>query len=60
MYAADLKYVTGTDQLHITIFQKLVIDENVKPKYLYSFFLCHIVGQNLTTVKIVCRFCVIC
>ena len=59
MYAADLKYVTGTDQLHITIFQKLVIDENVKPKYLY-FFLCDIVGQNLTTVKIECLFCVIC
>ena len=33
MYAADLKYVTGTDQLHITIFKKLVINENVKPKY---------------------------
>ena len=31
MYAADLKYVTGTDQLHITIFKKLVITENVKP-----------------------------
>ena len=37
MYAADLKYVTGTNQLHITIFQKLVIDENVKTKYLYFF-----------------------
>ena len=37
MYAADLKYVTGTDQLHITIFKKLVINENVKPKYLYFF-----------------------
>ena len=38
MYAADLKYVTGTDQLHISIFKMLVINENVNPKYLYSFF----------------------
>ena len=46
MYAADLKYVTGTDQLHITIFQKLVIDENVKPKYLYSFFSVTLLGKT--------------
>ena len=58
MYAADLKYVTGTDQLHISIFKKLVINENVKPKYLY-FFCVTLMGKTSPLLKL-SVFCVIC